>query len=197
MQGQCFHGEHTPPPPKHTLSEENTTAVVSRHPPLDHYRELKSGEVRRSSRSCRRRKGVTSICKRVSRLSRGWSDLTYVFHAPDISITISRLSVVAASVRCCLSGASNTFHWRNPEVMHVQYCLAFAQPFGNLSMPTVIIVSWSIRQACSLGVYPDGLFGYRLGSDKLGGAFPLTCRNCSSPFFNHNARGEQWLQVQR
>ena len=57
---------------------------------------------------------MTSTCKQVSHSSRGRSDLTYVFHAPDISINTSRLSVTLASVWYCLIRASKTFPLKKP-----------------------------------------------------------------------------------
>ena len=52
----------------------------------------------------------------------------------------------------------------------VQYRLVFVGLFGKFPIPTLIIVDWHIRQACSQGGYPDGLFGHRLESGELGGS---------------------------
>ena len=55
--------------PASTLNEESMfVAFAHQHPPLDHCRELKFGVSRRSSRSCRHKKGTISTCDRVSHL---------------------------------------------------------------------------------------------------------------------------------
>ena len=104
--------EYPPLLPKSTSSEENMTVVFATwHPPLDHCQQ---GASQRSPRPCRHRKGVPTTCESVSLSSRGRSDLAYVFHAPDISITTSRLPVTVASVRYCLSGTSKILHPKKP-----------------------------------------------------------------------------------
>ena len=96
---RCTHRKHPLPSPRNTLNEGNRAAAVAPlHSAQDHSHPSKSGGVRRSPRSCRRRRGATSTCKDISHLSYGRSKLIYVFHAPDISITTSRLSVEATSV---------------------------------------------------------------------------------------------------
>ena len=139
-------------------------AFVPRHPQPDHHHESRSGALQRWSGSCRHRKGVISTCKHVSHSSRRRSYLAYVFHAPNIIITTSRLSVTLTSVWYCLSWASKTFHPKKLQVIHVQYRLVFEELFGKPPIPTFIIIRWSIHQARSLGVYPHGHFGPRLDS---------------------------------
>ena len=91
------------PLPKNTSNEENTAEAVSpRCPPLGQL-ESKSGGVQSSSGPCRHKKGATSTYGHISHLSHRRSNLTYVFHAPDISVTTSRLSAVAASLWYFLS----------------------------------------------------------------------------------------------
>ena len=53
--------------------------------------------------------------------------------------------------------------------MGVQYRLLFEELFGDLPVPTFIVISWSIHQTCSLGFYPHCHFGHRLESGELGG----------------------------
>ena len=109
--GRCTRREYPPSLPKNTLNGGNmNVAVAPRHPLLDRYHGSKSGGAQRSSHLCRRRKGAMSICERISYSSHCKSDLAYVFHAPDINITTSRLSTVAASVLYCLNGVSNAIH---------------------------------------------------------------------------------------
>ena len=97
--------KYSPPLPKNTLNEGSiSVAVAPRHLPPDHHPQPASGGAQKASCSYRRRKRETPTYKPVSRLSRGTSVPPYVFQAPDISITASRLSSVAASVRFRLSG---------------------------------------------------------------------------------------------
>ena len=154
-----------------------TVAFVPRHPQPDHSHESRSRTLQRWSRSCRHRKGVISTCKHVNHSSRGRSDLAYVFHAPDISITTLRLSVTLASVRYCLSGVSKTFHLKRLQIIHVQYRLVFEELFGDFPVPTFTMIGWSAHQARSLGVYPNDHFGHRLdfGGSPMASRWPLCC----------------------
>ena len=114
--GRCTHAKHPLLLPKSTSNEENMSAAFAPwHLPLDRRRESRSGVSRRSSRSCRHKKGVISTCSRVNNLSCRRSDLLYVFHAPDVSITGSRLSVVLAPVWSNLSGSSKPFPLNEPS----------------------------------------------------------------------------------
>ena len=98
-----YYREHPLPQPENTWSEENkTVVVVPLCLSLDPSHPSKSGGVRRSSCSCRRKKGASSTCGGISRLLHGVLGSIYVFHAPDANITPSRSSAEAASVRCFL-----------------------------------------------------------------------------------------------
>ena len=99
---ECAHQEYPLLSTKNRLNGENNTVVVAlQHLRLDCLQMVRSGGAQKRSCLCRHRQGAISTYKRISRLLCIMSGTTYVFHAPETSITARR--PLPASLRYALT----------------------------------------------------------------------------------------------
>ena len=118
--------------------------------------------------------------------SAGVSGGTYVFHAPDVSITASRpFSLVIASVLRVLDRV-RSLRTRTLRTGYIQDCLIFLRHLWELPTPVLVVIDQTVWQAYSLGICLCGFFGSTSERSELRCSFRLTFLDGGTESLDHD-----------